>query len=161
MTHSYAFDVRLHDVDHAGVMFFARLFVHAHDAYEAFMAHLGLDLCAMIRTGERLPIVHASADYFQPLRHGEQITVTLEIEALGRNFIYRNLFFSRHGGPARQGAHRACLSRPPRQHRRQVAAIPPSIAPALLRRIDSLTISRHRNFQSNTSFLDLNQGVGV
>ena len=83
MNYSYAFEVRLHDVDHAGVMFFARLFVHAHDAYEAFMAHLGMDLCAMIRTGERLPIVHASADYLQPLRHGEQITVTLEIETLG------------------------------------------------------------------------------
>lgn len=83
MTHSYTFEVRLHDVDHAGVMFFARLFVHAHDAYEALMAHLGLDLCAMIRAGERLPIVHASADYFRPLRHGEQITVALTIEALG------------------------------------------------------------------------------
>lgn len=83
MSYSYVFEVRLHDVDHAGVMFFARLFIHAHDAYEAFMAHLGLDLCALIRTGERLPIVHASADYFQPLRHGEQITVTLEIAALG------------------------------------------------------------------------------
>lgn len=83
MTHSYTFEVRLHDVDHAGVMFFARLFVHAHDAYEAFMAHLGLDICDMIRAGKRLPIVHASADYFQPLRHGEQITVVLAIEALG------------------------------------------------------------------------------
>lgn len=84
MNYSYAFEVRLHDVDHAGVMFFARLFVHAHDAYESFMSHLGLDLCAMISTGERLPIVHASADYFHPLRHGEQITVTLEIETLGK-----------------------------------------------------------------------------
>ena len=83
MNYSYTFEVRLHDVDHAGVMFFARLFVHAHDAYEAFMAHLGLDLCAMISSGVRLPVVHASADYFQPLRHGEQITVNLEIEALG------------------------------------------------------------------------------
>lgn len=85
MNYSYTFDVRLHDVDHAGVMFFARLFVHAHDAYEMFLGHLGLDLCAMIRTGERLPIVHASADYFQPLRHGEQITVNLEIETLGES----------------------------------------------------------------------------
>lgn len=84
MNYSYAFEVRLHDVDHAGVMFFARLFVHAHDAYEAFMSHLGLDLCAMICAGERLPIVHASSDYFQPLRHGEQITIALEIEALGK-----------------------------------------------------------------------------
>ncbi len=83
MNYNHVFEVRLHDVDHAGVMFFARLFVHAHDAYEAFMAHLGLDLCAMICTGERLPVVHASADYFQPLHHGEQITVSLEIEALG------------------------------------------------------------------------------
>jgi len=85
MNYSYTFEVRLHDVDHAGVMFFARLFVHAHDAYETLLAHLGLDLCAMIRTGERLPIVHASADYFQPLRHGEQIAVNLEIETLGKS----------------------------------------------------------------------------
>lgn len=83
MNFSYAFEVRLHDVDHAGVMFFARLFVHAHDAYEAFMAHLGLDLCVLIQTGERLPVVHASADYLQPLRHGEEITINLEVEALG------------------------------------------------------------------------------
>lgn len=83
MNHSYAFEVRLHDVDHAGVMFFAHLFIHAHDAYEAFMAQLGMDLCAMIHAGERLPIVHASADYFQPLRHGEHITVSLEVETLG------------------------------------------------------------------------------
>lgn len=83
MNHSYAFEVRLHDVDHAGVMFFARLFVHAHDAYEDFMAHLGMDLCAMIQAGERLPIVHASADYLQPLRHGEHVTVSLEVETLG------------------------------------------------------------------------------
>ncbi|MBU0594057.1 MAG: acyl-CoA thioesterase [Gammaproteobacteria bacterium] len=98
MNHSYAFEVRLHDVDHAGVMFFARLFVHAHDAYEDFMAHLGLDLCAMITTGERLPVVHADADYFQPLRHGEKITVTLEIEALGKtSFTVSCSFYSVSG----------------------------------------------------------------
>lgn len=85
MNFSYTFEVRLHDVDHAGVLFFARLFVHAHDAYETFMAQLGLDLCAMISSGERLPIVHASADYFRPLRHGEQISINLEIETLGES----------------------------------------------------------------------------
>lgn len=83
MKHLYSFDVRLHDVDHAGVMFFARLFVHAHDAYESFMAALGLDLCVMIGDGERLPVVHARADCFQPLRHGERIAVHLEVESLG------------------------------------------------------------------------------
>jgi len=98
MNHSYTFEVRLHDVDHAVVMFFARLFIHAHDAYEAFMGQLGLDLCAMIHSGERLPIVHASADYFQPLRHGEQITVNLEIEALGESsFTVAYAFFAATG----------------------------------------------------------------
>lgn len=98
MNFSYTFDVRLHDVDHAGVMFFARLFVHAHDAYEAFMAQLGFDLCAMISAGERLPIVHASADYFQPLRHGEQISIGLEIEALGNTSFTVNYAFSAAAG---------------------------------------------------------------
>lgn len=84
MNHSYAFEVRLHDVDHAGVMFFARLFVHAHDAYEAFMASIGLGLGALIESGVRLPIVHASADYLLPLRHDEKIAITLTVAQLGQ-----------------------------------------------------------------------------
>lgn len=84
MNYSYTFEVRLHDVDHAGVMFFARLFVHAHDAYEAFMAGNGLALGALIERNVRLPIVHASADYLLPLRHDEKITVTLTVAKLGQ-----------------------------------------------------------------------------
>ncbi len=84
MNYSYTFEVRLHDVDHAGVMFFARLFVHAHDAYEAFMAGNGLALGALIERNVRLPIVHASADCLLPLRHDEKITVTLTVAKLGR-----------------------------------------------------------------------------
>lgn len=84
MNHHYAFVVRLHDVDAAGIMFFARLFVHAHDAYEDFMASQGMELKKLIGAGTRLPLVHASADYLVPLRHGEQATVALEVEKLGR-----------------------------------------------------------------------------
>lgn len=95
MNHEYHFEVRLHDVDHAGVMFFARIFTYAHDAYESFMDSLGLDLGALIRQGAPLPIVHAGADYLAPLRHGDDVTVMLEIEALGQtsftlSYIFRN-----------------------------------------------------------------------
>lgn len=84
MKHFHEFVVRLHDVDAAGVMFFARLFVHAHDAYENFMASQGLGLDKLIGAGMHLPLAHASADFLAPLRHGERISVALEIEKLGR-----------------------------------------------------------------------------
>lgn len=84
MNHHYAFTVRLHDVDAAGVLFFARLFVHAHDAYEDFMASQGRGLDKLIGAGVRLPLAHASADYLAPLLHGERVSVTLEVEKLGR-----------------------------------------------------------------------------
>lgn len=85
MEYEHRFQIRLHDVDHAGVMFFARLFVHGHDAYEAFMAALGMELGLLIEGGLRLPIAHAGADYLQPLRHGESIVVAVEVEQLGQS----------------------------------------------------------------------------
>jgi len=94
MKYEYRFKVRLHDVDHAGVMFFARLFVHAHDAYKDFMAGKGMAIGDMIADGARLPIVHASADYLLPLRHGESIDVVLEVGQPGQtsftvNYVFR------------------------------------------------------------------------
>ncbi|BCB26252.1 1,4-dihydroxy-2-naphthoyl-CoA hydrolase [Sulfurimicrobium lacus] len=84
MEYEYRFQVRLHDTDHAGVVFFAHLFTHAHDAYEAFMASVGLGLGALIADGVRLPVAHADADYLLPLHHGEEVAVTLAIAELGR-----------------------------------------------------------------------------
>jgi len=82
----YAFTVRLQDTDAAGVLFFANLFRHAHDAYEAFMEDLGFPLDAAIRDRRwRLPIVHSEADYRAPIGHGERITVALEVAEVGHS----------------------------------------------------------------------------
>lgn len=82
----YAFTVRLQDTDAAGVLFFAHLFRHAHDAYEAFMDELGLPLDAVIRDRHwRLPIVHSEADYLAAIGHGERMTVAVEVAKLGRS----------------------------------------------------------------------------
>jgi len=92
----HVFTIALHDTDAAGVLFFAHLFRHAHDAYEAWMATLGFPLDAMLRDGElALPLVHVEADYRRPLRHGDRVEVTLSVAEAGSrsfkiNYRFRN-----------------------------------------------------------------------
>jgi len=89
----HCFPIALHDTDAAGVLFFAHLFRHAHDAYEAWMARLGFPLDAVIRGGDlALPLVHAEADYRRPMRHGEKVGVTISVAELGEasfSIVYR------------------------------------------------------------------------
>ncbi|MBK1631923.1 hypothetical protein CKO31_14500 [Thiohalocapsa halophila] len=98
----HRFRVALHDADAAGVLFFAHLFRHAHDAYEAWMAWLGFPLDTMLRHGElRLPLVHAEADYRRPLHHGAAVIVELTPAAVGeRSFTLDYRFQTADGGLA-------------------------------------------------------------
>jgi 1,4-dihydroxy-2-naphthoyl-CoA hydrolase len=81
----HSFQVPFHEVDRAGVIFFAHLFTHAHDAYERFMAHVGLNLDQPCPNAScALPIVHAEADYQAPFHHGMTVRVTLTVARLGR-----------------------------------------------------------------------------
>ncbi len=95
----HRFQVAFQEVDHAGVMFFAHLFGHAHDAYAEMMQSIGYPLHQVIATGEyHIPLVHAEADYLAPMRHGQSIEVSLIIESLGNtsmNLKYE--FLSEHG----------------------------------------------------------------
>ena len=80
----YRFIVALHDIDAAGVIFFGHLFRHAHDVLEAFMGHIGYDLPAILEQGQYgLPVVHSEADFFKPIRYGENLCVTAEVARLG------------------------------------------------------------------------------
>lgn len=88
----HCFQVRLHDTDAAGVLFFGHLFRHAHDAYESFMAELGFPLHGLIQreppdASTRLPITHAEADFKRPLRQGDTVEVELRVrEVRPRSF---------------------------------------------------------------------------
>jgi 1,4-dihydroxy-2-naphthoyl-CoA hydrolase len=75
----YAFEVRLNDTDAAGVLFFAHLFRHAHEAYESLMTAAGFPLKDLIRRGTALPIVHAEADYKAPMHLGDQVRVEVSV----------------------------------------------------------------------------------
>jgi len=96
------FIVALHDTDAAGVLFFAHLFRHAHDAYEAFMAEIGWPLPALIRDGElALPLVHAEADYLRPMRHGARVAIEVQVRRVGRtSFQIGYCFTDAAGEPA-------------------------------------------------------------
>jgi 1,4-dihydroxy-2-naphthoyl-CoA hydrolase len=95
----YGFRVPLHEIDAGGVMFFAHLFRHAHDAYEDFMAAIAQPLDRLIRDGPTLlPLVHAEADYRAPMRHGQTVTVHLCVAEVGvRSFTLSYRFTDESG----------------------------------------------------------------
>jgi len=71
-------DVRFHDIDAAGIVFFARAFEYVIDTFIAFCAAEGLRVDEVLR--ERrwgAPLRHVEADYVQPLFFGDRIEVAL------------------------------------------------------------------------------------
>jgi YbgC/YbaW family acyl-CoA thioester hydrolase len=75
----------LHEADAAGVLFFARYLMFAHDADEEFMAAHGIDFAHVIREGAYvLPVVHAESDHRRPLWAGETATITVRVQEVKR-----------------------------------------------------------------------------
>jgi 1,4-dihydroxy-2-naphthoyl-CoA hydrolase len=84
-TFRYGVTTLIHDVDAAGVMFFAHYFRYAHDAYEAFMSEIGFPLNELIKKGWMLPLVHSEADFKHPARHGDEIAIELRLMKIGKS----------------------------------------------------------------------------
>lgn len=84
MGYVFEHQVRFHETDGAGVVYFANELVICHTAYEASLTAAGLDVAAFFRA-ETLayPIVHTSMDYRRPLRCGDRVTVHLTPTRLG------------------------------------------------------------------------------
>ena len=77
------FPVRIHDVDAAGIVFFARYYVLMHDVYESFLDAIGFSISSVIAQGEVIiPVVESHCRYRRPLRHGETITGDLVLTEL-------------------------------------------------------------------------------
>jgi 1,4-dihydroxy-2-naphthoyl-CoA hydrolase len=103
--YSYEFTVAFHEVDAAGIMFFAHLFGRAHDAYESFMSLIGFPLEQILREGiHLLPLARAEADYHVPVRHGERLDIWLCVSAIGRSSFTLHYRFADKKGRARADA---------------------------------------------------------
>ena len=70
--------IRLEDTDAAGVVYFATVLSICHEAYEASLAAVGIDLQAFF-SGKpiAIPIVHASVDLRSPMFCGEEYEIAI------------------------------------------------------------------------------------
>jgi YbgC/YbaW family acyl-CoA thioester hydrolase len=80
-----SFQTRFQDVDAGGVLFFGRIYDYCHMAYEELWASMGVNRAWVFAGAEFLiPIAHSEADYRTPIRHGERITIRVEVTRVGR-----------------------------------------------------------------------------
>jgi 1,4-dihydroxy-2-naphthoyl-CoA hydrolase len=74
----YQRTVRFSDTDAAGVVYFANVLAICHEAYEASLAAVGIDLRVFFSGVEvAFPIAHASVDFFRPLVCGDRLEIHL------------------------------------------------------------------------------------
>jgi|CXWL01.1.fsa_nt_gi 1,4-dihydroxy-2-naphthoyl-CoA hydrolase len=89
---TYKTQIRLHDTDAAGILFFAHQFTIVHDAYEQLLEKLGFSFPTMLKKRSYfLPIVHAESDYKSPLFVGDTITIKITAGNIGEtsfSFLY-------------------------------------------------------------------------
>ena len=93
---TYHTQIRLHDTDAAGLIFFANQFKIIHDAYELLLERFDFSFPQMLKGGKYfLPIVRAESDYKAPLFVGDKITVAIKVGHIGASsfsfeYIIRN-----------------------------------------------------------------------
>ena len=74
----YERTIRFQDTDAAGVVYFANVLSMCHEAYEESLIRAGIEVRSFFSYGETVvPIVHASVDFFKPMRCGDRISIQL------------------------------------------------------------------------------------
>ena len=96
MAFVYRTQIRLHDTDAAGILFFAHQFAIVHDAYEQLLEKFGCSFPTMLKKRSFfLPIVHAESDYKAPLFVGDHINISITVGHIGQTsfsfeYVIRN-----------------------------------------------------------------------
>jgi 1,4-dihydroxy-2-naphthoyl-CoA hydrolase len=80
------YTIRLHDTDAAGILFFAHQFKIVHDVYEQFLTRIGFNFRDRFSKSDFfIVIVHAEADFHQPLTVGDTIEIELSVVRIGES----------------------------------------------------------------------------
>lgn len=70
--------IRFQEIDAAGIIFYPRVLEMFHDTYAGFLAFAGAPLREVMQRDSWLaPVRHAEADYFKPLRFGDEVRVEI------------------------------------------------------------------------------------
>jgi len=96
----YERDVRFHEVDAAGLLFFPHFLTYAHEAMEHFFETLDGGYPRLIvkrRVG--LPAVALHTDFRAPVRFGDSLIVETSVAHLGkRSLTFRYVFVRKRDG---------------------------------------------------------------
>ena len=86
MTFIYNRTIHFCDTDAAGVVYFANVLSICHEAYEASLTAVEIDLKSFFNKGSiAVPIVHASIDFLSPMFCGEVYQVHLTPQQTGES----------------------------------------------------------------------------
>ncbi|MBE9214058.1 acyl-CoA thioesterase [Plectonema cf. radiosum LEGE 06105] len=78
MSFTYNRTIRFQDTDAAGVVYFANVLSICHEAYEAALESLGIDIKQFFTNpSTAFPIVHANVDFMSPMYCGDKLFVSL------------------------------------------------------------------------------------
>ena len=90
--------IHFRQCDPAGVLFFGEIFGIAHDAYEAFIQHLGLVGDDWFANDEwAVPIRHSACDYLAPMRRGETYDVLISLDRISESSFTARYSFEAEG----------------------------------------------------------------
>ena len=90
--------VRFHHCDPAGIVFYPQFFYLLHEVQEDFLSHIGFPEHGLIQAGTGIPIVDLKTEFLGMCRHGDQLTLSLELTRIGNTSI--GMLYEIHGGPA-------------------------------------------------------------
>ena len=75
--------VRFHHCDPAGIVFYPQFFYLLHEVQEDFLTHIGFPEHLLIQSGTGVPIVDLKAEFLGMCRHGDHLTLSLELTRVG------------------------------------------------------------------------------
>jgi 1,4-dihydroxy-2-naphthoyl-CoA hydrolase len=91
--------MRLRDTDAAGVIYFPHVFDLAHEALEAFMDSVGMNIGLLLRTASfDLPVVHCEADLRQPIFPGHKLLIEISLGDTGESSFTLTYAIRESGG---------------------------------------------------------------
>jgi acyl-CoA thioesterase FadM len=84
----FEFVVPFDEADGEGIVFFGNYFRLAHRTLEWFLPQVGISWESWFRHPEYgVPLRHAEAEYFRPIRPGDRIQVATEIVKVGESSV--------------------------------------------------------------------------
>ncbi len=82
----YKRDIRLNDIDAAGVIFYGRAFDIAQEAFEFMLKKIEWPIEKVIfHSGDIFPVVHTEANYLGAIRLGDTVSVWISLFAISNS----------------------------------------------------------------------------